>query len=85
MADAVKAELMRSDDFNLNSARKIIDNYDVLGFGSGIYSGKHHKSLTDLVSVLPENIHEKVFSTFIYFYFNWIRWNFCCPIYFWRR
>lgn len=54
MIDAVKTKLVKSNNSNLNSANKIIDNYDVIGFGSGIYSDKHHKSLIDLVSVLPE-------------------------------
>lgn len=39
---------------------------DLLGFGSGIYSGKHHRRLRDLVDRLPtiEGARAFVFSTF---------------------
>ncbi len=31
-----------------------LQNYDLLGFGSGIYYRKHHKKLLELVEALPE-------------------------------
>jgi flavodoxin len=38
----------------------IIDNYDLIGFGSGIYLGGHHKPLIKYVEGLPE-LKKKVF------------------------
>lgn len=39
--------------------------YDLIGFGSGIYDDKHHLGLLDLVGKLPDNFGKKtfVFST----------------------
>lgn len=31
----------------------MLEQYDLIGFGSGIYFGKHHKSLLDFVDKLP--------------------------------
>jgi flavodoxin len=39
--------------------------YDLVGFGSGIYAAKHHKSILDLVDELPQ-VNDKsafIFST----------------------
>jgi len=43
----------------------MLEQYDLIGFGSGIYFGKHHKSLLDFVDRLPMLRHKKafVFST----------------------
>jgi flavodoxin len=35
--------------------------YDLIGFGSGIYSAEHHKSLLDLVDRLPQASNRKAF------------------------
>jgi flavodoxin len=35
--------------------------YDLIGFGSGIYSGKHHKSLFDIVDRAPQVTNSKAF------------------------
>ncbi len=35
--------------------------YDLLGFGSGIYMGKHHKSLLELADKLPQTQNQKAF------------------------
>jgi flavodoxin len=42
-----------------------LQGYDLVGFGSGIYSDKHHKSLINLVEKLPqvENKRAFIFST----------------------
>jgi flavodoxin len=39
--------------------------YDLIGFGSGIYSGKHHKTLFEFVETLPTVMLKRafVFST----------------------
>jgi len=43
-----------------------IAEYDLIGFGSGIYSAKHHASLLDLVDRLPKVAGKKafIFSTY---------------------
>ena len=40
--------------------------YDLIGFGSGIYSAKHHQSLLDLADKLPQVTGKKafIFSTY---------------------
>ena len=42
-----------------------LENCDLVGFGSGIYSDRHHRSLLDLVEKLPrvENKKAFIFST----------------------
>ena len=42
-----------------------VTEYDLIGFGSGIYSSSHHKSLFDLADKLPkvDNKHTFLFST----------------------
>ena len=39
----------------------IFEQYDLIGFGSGIYFGKHHKSLLDFVDRLPMIRNKKAF------------------------
>ncbi len=43
-----------------------IQGYDLVGFGSGIYSAKHHKSVLDLADKLPRVTGKKafIFSTY---------------------
>ncbi|KON33260.1 MAG: flavodoxin [miscellaneous Crenarchaeota group-6 archaeon AD8-1] len=44
---------------------EVVQEYTLIGFGSGIYSAKHHKSLIDLADKLP-TVHNKkafIFST----------------------
>jgi flavodoxin len=38
-----------------------IQQYDLIGFGSGIYDGKHHQDLLDLADRLPTVIDKKAF------------------------
>ncbi len=39
----------------------MLERYDLIGFGSGIYFGKHHKSLLDSVDKLPVVRDKKAF------------------------
>lgn len=43
-----------------------LQEYSLIGFGSGIYSGKHHETLLDLADNLPQVTSRKafIFSTF---------------------
>ena len=38
-----------------------LQEYDLIGFGSGIYSGKHHEYLLDLADKLPQVTNKKAF------------------------
>jgi flavodoxin len=38
-----------------------LKDYDLVGFGSGIYDEKHHESLLDLADTIPQVINKKVF------------------------
>jgi flavodoxin len=38
-----------------------LQQYDLVGFGSGIYDGKHHKELLDLADKLPKVSNKKAF------------------------
>ena len=61
MANVLGADLMRVAQVDIN----ILAEYDLIGFGSGVYFGKFHKSLLELVDKLPrlENKRAFIFST----------------------
>jgi len=61
IGSATNAELVKSENLNPDDVEIILSEYDIIGFGSGIYNGKHHKSIFNLISVLPENLNKKVF------------------------
>ncbi len=56
MATILDADLKKVGSFD---PRELAD-YDLIGFGSGIYMGKHHKSLLKLVANLPA-LNKKAF------------------------
>lgn len=49
MAEAAGAALLRVEDAKIGD----LDDYDLIGFGSGIYAGKPHRSLLSLIDQLP--------------------------------
>ena len=60
------ANILDADLIQVNQADAIVlERYDLIGFGSGIYFGKHHRSLLDFVEGLPVMRNKKafVFST----------------------
>jgi flavodoxin len=57
MANALDAQLLRVEQVNPN----LLEQYDLIGFGSGIYFGKHHESLLDFVDRLPVQRNKKAF------------------------
>jgi len=61
MAEEIKADLIPTEKVQPET----IATYDLIGFGSGIYFGKHHKTLLQFVESLPP-VSQKtafVFST----------------------
>jgi flavodoxin len=60
MADVLGARLAQPEETDPAS----LAQYDLVGFGSGIYMGKHHKALLDLAGRLPHQDRAAfVFST----------------------
>ncbi len=61
MANVLDADLLRVEQVDIN----MLAEYDLIGFGSGVYFGKFHKSLLELVDKLPrlENKRTFIFST----------------------
>ncbi|HUW46753.1 MAG TPA: flavodoxin family protein, partial [Dehalococcoidia bacterium] len=61
MANILDADLLQMKQVDAS----VLEQYDLIGFGSGIYFGKHHKNLLDFVDMLPMLRNKKafVFST----------------------
>ncbi|HEY4712269.1 MAG TPA: flavodoxin family protein [Dehalococcoidia bacterium] len=57
MANILDADLLQVEQANAS----MLEQYDLIGFGSGIYFGKHHKSLLDFVNKLPTLRNKKAF------------------------
>lgn len=57
MADVINADILSTRD----ATPQIIGRYDLIGFGSGIYFGKHHHKLLSLTEDLPEVKGKKAF------------------------
>ena len=59
------AEELNADIYDVNKVSpEIIENYDIIGFGSGIYFGKHHKSLFKFLDKISKtNKKAFIFST----------------------
>jgi flavodoxin len=57
--------LARILDAEIKTPRQIdpgnLEEYGLIGFGSGIYGGKHHKTLLDLADRLPQVTHRSAF------------------------
>ena len=60
MAEVMDAKLAKVEDVKPED----LAAYDLVGFGSGIYGGKYHQTLFDLIDRLPKmNKNAFVFST----------------------
>ncbi|NPV50955.1 MAG: flavodoxin [Candidatus Methanofastidiosum sp.] len=61
MAEAINADIRKVED----AKSSMLAKYDLIGFGSGIYYGKHHETLLDFVNGLPQQEGKAafVFST----------------------
>jgi hypothetical protein len=60
MAEALPAQLLQPHDVDVTA----LAGNDLIGFGTGIYFGKHHKSLLQFVDSLPLlNTKALIFST----------------------
>ena len=57
ISKVLNARLVKPNNVKINELPK----YDLIGFGSGIYFGKHHRSLLNLADRLPILKDKKVF------------------------
>ena len=57
MAEELNADISTPEDIDIES----LDQYDLIGIGSGIYFAKHHRSILDLVKRLDNISGKKVF------------------------
>ena len=57
MAEKINADILKAADVNLNKFGK----YDIVGFGSGVYNGKLHKELSEILSKLSQQDDKKAF------------------------
>jgi flavodoxin len=57
MGEVLQAVIISPEQFDTST----ISHYDLIGFWSGIYNGKHHQSLLDLVSKFPKQQGKKTF------------------------
>ena len=57
LAGELGAKLVRPDEIDVNN----LSDYDLIGIGSGIYFGKHHKNILDLAEKIPAVPGQKVF------------------------
>jgi len=60
MAEAIRADLMKVEGTDAS----ILKDYDLIGFGSGIYGGRPDPDLTEFIEKLPDNLRKKVFAFF---------------------
>ena len=57
MAEVLNAEIKEVEEANAEE----IKNYDIIGFGSGIYFGRHHRRILKFVDELPSMYGKKAF------------------------
>jgi flavodoxin len=57
IAPVLGADIRWPEDVNPEE----LQEYDLVGFGSGIYGGVHHKSILELANKLPEVADKKAF------------------------
>ncbi len=57
MAENLEADIISFEKFNLHD----LNNYSLIGFGSGVYFGKFHRGLINLVKKISKQDNKKAF------------------------
>ena len=57
MAEILNAKLAKPNEVTMDE----LSNYDLIGFGSGIYAGEHHETLLDFADKLFQLQNKKAF------------------------
>lgn len=57
MAEKVGADIVKAEDINPRD----FDIYDIVGFGSGVYNGRLHSELSEIIGKLPKQENKKAF------------------------
>ncbi len=57
LAGELGAKLVKPGEIKVNN----LNDYDLIGFGSGIYFGRHHQDILDLAEKIPPSAGQKVF------------------------
>lgn len=57
ISGVLNAEIKKPSEVNLDT----VGEYDLIGFGSGIYSDKHHPTMLELAEKLPETSTQRAF------------------------
>jgi flavodoxin len=57
MAEILNAKLAKPNEVTMDD----LSNYDLIGFGSGIYAGEHHETLLDFADKLSQLQNKKAF------------------------
>ncbi len=60
IAEVLKADLVKPEAVKIEE----LENYDLIGFGSGVYLGKPHRCLLQLIEKLPPQNKKKAFLFF---------------------
>ncbi|MCX7881214.1 MAG: flavodoxin [Patescibacteria group bacterium] len=65
LKEKLKASIIDLQTNSLSKIKKEIKKYSIIGFGSGIYFGKHHQLLFKLIDQIPKLNNKKaiIFST----------------------
>lgn len=56
-AKVLDAEIKTPKQINIQE----LQDYDLIGFGSGIYGAKHHESILNLADIIPQISNKKAF------------------------
>ena len=61
MAEKIEAELKEAKEVSAGD----INNYDIIGFGSGVYNGRLHRDISEIIDKIPYQNNKKsfIFST----------------------
>ncbi len=57
MAEEINADILKAADAGPDK----LGEYDIVGFGSGVYNGRLHKELSGILDGLPQKVDKKAF------------------------